>query len=124
MINNNNTSLNTILSKSGLANSFTLTSNKFETASIDCYQFDNFKISIQSTIDLTIKMKFHFHNKRTITNDKEYSYTKDTYLFKSDLCEGEKCFMEFDTGGVSLSATDTININIFFNTGSGHLITI
>lgn len=121
---NNNSSLNTILSKNGLANSFSLTTNKHESSSIDCYMFDNFKISVQSTINLTIKLKFHHHDNRSVSNDKTFNYTQNTYLFKSDLCEGESVFMEFDTGGATLSATDKISINIFFNKSSGHLITI
>jgi len=119
-----NTSINTTLSRNDLATNFSLTANKFETSSVDCYNFDNFKISVHSTIDLTIKLKFHFHDLRTPSLDKTYNYTANSYLFKSDICEGEQVFMEFDTGGVALSATDTIKIHIFFNKNSGHLITI
>jgi len=121
---NSNSVYNSNLSCNGLATDYTLTANKFRTGGIDCFWYDNFKISVYCSIDLTIKMRFHHGDNETLTNDKTLTYIKNTYIFKSDLIEGEKVYLEFDTGGVALASTDFIRINIIFNHNNGHLITI
>ena len=119
-----NSVYNVNLSCNDLANTYTLVANKFTTGSIDSFNYDNFKISVYCSIDLTIKLRFHHLDNKTLTNDKTYNYTKNTYIFKSDVVEGEMVYLEWDTGGVALTATDFIRINIFFNHSSGHLITV
>jgi len=102
----------------------TLDANKYQTGSIPCIHYENFKLSIISTIACKITLYFHHADDKTSYNLNAYTLTANNFFFYNDFIKGERVYLEVDTLGNSFSSTDTIKINTHFTQSTSHLITI
>ena len=117
------TNIHPSLCLNSLWNELSLSANKYTTGSIGCIHFENFKLSMISTIACKVSLIFHHSADKSSYNTTSYTLVPNQYYFFSDIVMGEKVFLEVDTLGNAISSTDTIKINTHFTAISGHLNT-
>ena len=107
----------------GLATDINFTNNDYLSHSVDTHIFDNFRLSVLSTVAITIELRFHHPRSRDLFNVDVYTIPANSYRFFSNLVLGEKCYLKITKPSGNLATTDNLGINMYFNTNSGHLIT-
>ena len=112
------------LSLNKLLTDITFSSNTFTTGAIDTHHYDNYKISVVSSLPITINLKFHnkhFRSVGTAFITDTRTLVANTDVYNVDLIKGENVILEINNNGLSIGATDFIKLNVFLSTHASNI---